>query len=334
MRIILFPIEPLEARYSAQWLKWFPREFKNHGIDYLIIDPTPLSTEIREGTFLDVCGTNYYKAKQLSVFCEKAYHGDVKDGDIIFIEDLWYPGLEMLSYIRDGMGIDFKIVGCLHAGTYDSYDFVTKMRYWGKPLEESWFRIIDLIFVGSEHHKRILMERREVDERKIKVTGFPLYWEGKNISYDQKEKIIVFPHRLTEDKNSHLFDLMEKELHQFLPDFEFVKTQSIRRSKKEYYDLLAKSRICVSFADHEYWGIAVQESLFSNCFVVVPYKLSYIELYNPIFTYGSFLEACNLLVTIERNPHLFEQYRDADRVRLLERGEQAIPKMIQEMSKL
>ena len=46
-------------------------------------------------------------------------------------------GLEMLAYVRDGLGLKFKIVGILHAGTYDPHDFLTQkgMASWGRPLE-------------------------------------------------------------------------------------------------------------------------------------------------------------------------------------------------------
>ena len=214
MRIILFPIEEISMRYSAQWMTWFQREFKNHGVEYIMIHPNPLSAEIRDGSFLDVCGTNYYKARQIAVFCDLAYTKQINNDDVIFLMDAWLPGLESIAYIRDGLGLKFKIVGCLHAGTYDPYDFLTKkgMGYWGKSLEESWFRIIDKIFVATEFHKRMLIHSRDVDPNKIKVTGWPIYHERETRSFEQKENIVVFPHRLNEEKNPQMFDLLKNIL--------------------------------------------------------------------------------------------------------------------------
>ncbi len=339
MRVLFFPIEPLEERYSADWYKWFVSEFEKYKIDFHVFDPIPLSDKITSGSFLDVCGTNWYKAIQIKRFSEFVYKGHVKDGDVVFLMDAWFPGLESIAYIRDALNLKFRICGIFHAGTYDPYDFLTKkgMGHWGKPLEESWFRILDKIFVATKFHKRLLMKTREIDPKKIVVTGLPTMLYPSLIDNENKENIIVFPHRLDSEKNPDMFSLLkESGIGEMLrkAGWKFIFSKKATKSKKEYYDLLWKSKISVSFADQETFGIAMIESVMNGCFPVVPDKLSYTELYHPIFHYHSFSDAIELVQKMTDHPKDFKVEFEKTRSRLFRITQEAIPKMIEEMRRL
>ena len=192
-RIIYVPIESLEERYSKQWNRWFPKEFDNKGISYVTIDPPSLSDKINEGAFLDVCNTNYYKSLQMTEICRMIYNKDVTDEDVFLFADAWNPSLTNLSYIRNGLGLKFKIVGCLHAGSYDPYDFLAKkgMEYWAEDIENSWFKILDKIFVATNFHKRFVCSKRKIDPKKVIVTGFPIYDEQRHdLQYDSSRQCL------------------------------------------------------------------------------------------------------------------------------------------------
>lgn len=327
------PIEPLEERYSAQWIKWFDQEFKEHCIDCVNIMGETLTDTIETGSFLDVCGTNYYKASQLMKISRMIHNEEITDGDILLFHDLWFPGLEMIAYMRDGMGLsNLHIAGIIHAGTYDPYDFLYKqgMSHWGKKLEESWFRIIDQVFVATKFHKRLLVNSRDIDPKKVHITGLPIYYYPP-VKPVEKENIVVFPHRLDSEKNPNLFDMMTQELAR--GDWRFIKSKNVCKNKQEYFDLLHKSKIAVSFADQETWGIAQQEALFAGCFPVVPNRLSYSEMYPPIFQYASFKEALDLVeeMMIESNQVEFEKARRFTDHMLQEKGRSAIWTMLESM---
>ena len=281
------PIEKLEERYSADWYNYFTHEFKRLHIKHITVYPQPLSSDIQQGSFLDVSGTNYFKAKQLSKICEMVFAKEIKARDIFFFGDLWFPGIEMLAYIRDGMDLDFKICGILHAGTYDPYDFLHRkgMHKWGEDLENSWFKIFDAIFVATNFHKELLTTTRKVPKKKIFVTGLPIYPDKFVKERTKKENIVVFPHRLDPEKNPETFDTCAKKFRKIYPDWKFIKTKDVCSNKQEYYNLLNKAKIAVSFADQETWGIAMQEATFCGCIPLVPNKLSYFEMYKPIFKY-------------------------------------------------
>lgn len=291
------PIESLQERYSEQWNKWIPEEFEKEGVDFGTIYPEPLDNKINIGSFLDVIGTNYFKAQQLSMICKLFAYNKVKDGDTFLFHDLWFPGLEMLFYIRNGSGIKFKIMGMLHAGTYDKWDFLAQkdMGRWAKKIEESWFKEVDRIFVATNFHKDLICFERGSDlYSKIHVTGFPLFldlpWKVQD-----KENIVVFPHRLNLEKQPELFDAVRYDLQVKYPDWQFIKTKEVCKTKQEYYDLLKRAKVAVSFAQQETWGIAQQEALFSGCIPVVPNRLSYVEMYDVNYRFRNLTECISLV---------------------------------------
>lgn len=285
MKIINVPIESLEERYSLQWNYWFPMEFMKHNIDFITVGGSRLQSNISVGSFLDVIDTNYYKASQLEELCVLFHKGEIKDGDVIFFHDLWFPGIEMLQYIRQGLHLNFKIMGILHAGTWDENDFLSRkgMTCWAEYIENGWFRFIDKIFVATEYHKRLLLSKRILNANQVVVTGLPIY-PDEFVKDVKKENIIIFPHRLDPEKQPQLFDRLAVMLRFDYPNWKFVKTKEVCKNKKEYYDLLNRAKIAVSFAKQETFGIAMLESLFCGCIPVVPDRLSYSELFaNNIF---------------------------------------------------
>ena len=54
-------------------------------------------------------------------------------------------------------------------------------------------------------------------------------------------------------------------------------------NKTEYHDLLQRSKFAVSFADQETLGISMYESACAGACPIVPNRLSYTEMYDPLF---------------------------------------------------
>lgn len=292
MKLFNVPIESLEERYSKQWNENFPQEFVKRKIDCQDIYPTinfPKTHKIKVGQFLDAIDTNQFKAYQIAEICSHIRAGNVKDGDVFFFHDIWFPGIEALFYIRDTTGIKFKICGMLHAGTYDPWDYLTQcnLTRWAKKFEECIFNEIDLIFVATAFHKKLLLTKRSIAKHsKVKVTGFPL-WDKEDWNIINKRNYVVFPHRLSPEKGPEDFDQLSWEFRaeRDRNEMTFVKTKNECSTKAEYYYLLKRSKIALSFAKQETWGIAQQEAMFRGCIPLVPNRLSYPELYNRLFIY-------------------------------------------------
>ena len=337
-KIINVPIEPLEERYSQQWAKWWPREFNKLNLTYHSVPGKTLTDTIEQGAFLDVIGTNYYKASQLQYIMSILYNGKVKPGDTFLFHDLWFPGLEMLAYVRDAMKLDFKITGILHAGTYDPHDFLSKagMGFWGKLQEETWFRFVDQIYVATEFHKSLIMRDRAVTGRRIKVTGLPIFPEFDLGRLQEPEAFskkdwCVFPHRLDAEKNPEYFDKLAIEINSGIsPGYRFFKTKDHWTNKGDYFRQLLQSKVAVSFADQETWGIAMQEAVFAGCIPLVPNRLSYQEMYLPEFRYDHHKqceELCREYLLNYNNPTV-QALLLKQKAMLREAGSLAIPNIV------
>lgn len=343
------PIEPFEERYSIQWQSWFAEEYRKAGVAFeQIVPPEQISKGIETGSFLDVHGTNWYKAEQLKRLICNLKDGRIKDGDWIVFHDLWFPGIEMLAYIRDGSGVKFKIGGTLQAGSWDRHDFLVRkgMRPWAQHWEAMLFQILDTSFLSTQFHKDLIlrdvcdepeipsMYRQEL-EKKLVVTGHPIFPDTfVERGVKRQENLVVFPHRLDPEKCPEAFRLLAKLCGD--TGLEFVVSRDVCKTKKEYYELLAKATYAVSFALQETWGIATQEALFSGCIPIVPGRLSYREMYDPLLQVSSVLGVADVLRACERDPSVRASYSDAalrTAQRLRESGANAIASMVRYMTK-
>lgn len=340
--LYLLPIEPLEERYSKDWLEWFPRELINNDVmNYKIIHGTQLSKTIRQGAFLDVTDTNRYKATQIQTMMDLFDENDIKDGDIILLLDGWFPGVESLAYVRDALKINFKIASCFHAGSYDPEDrlFQWGCKKWAKHLENAWFKIYDLIFVATQFHKELMSDpfHYENEKEKIKVTGFPLYqtWE-LDFTIPRLDRV-VFPHRLDPEKRPESFDKLTQEMSG--TKIKFFKTKDhpdldFESTKKGYYKAMQTAKVAISFAEQETWGIAMQEAVLCGCLPLVPNRLSYPELYLPEFVYTNDKQIPGMIEDFITNYEKYHSLLTAQRKMIRFRGDRAIANMVNEMQKL
>lgn len=288
------PIEDLVDRYSYIWNRRFSRLWLQSGVHAVdVVTNVTTSGKIKDGQFLDVHDTLAWKNAQMAVLLNLIKQGRVADGDVLFFHDLWFPGLESLFYIRNALGLKFKIAGMLHAGTWDPHDYLTRMgmKTWAHGIEAGWLHQADVIFVATQFHKDLICD--EFDNMpflrfSIRVTGFPQAWPDSLEEHGhrcEKKKRVVFPHRLAPEKNPSTFDAVVDRLRPDFPDWEFVKTKAVCLDKSSYYHMLAASAISVSCADQETWGIAMLESVVAGCVPIVPDALSYQELYPDEYRY-------------------------------------------------
>jgi len=297
-KLWIVPIEPLEERYSTQWLRLFEQGFYFLGENLEFVFGEPITSKIEVGEFLDVFGTNYYKASQIMELIKKIRSGLISDEDIILFLDGWFPGIESLFYIKNGADRKFKIYSCLHAGTWDPHDFLSRkeMTPWARGIELGWLRGMDGIFVATNFHKKLITDTfSDFDHDKIHVTGFPLsFLEIELKAWSDKKNIVVFPHRNAPEKRPLNFDFLETSLKEKFPCWTFIKTAK-HYTKPQYYKILSEAKIAVSCALQETWGIAQQEALFSGCLPLVPNSLSYVEMYSNIFRYENEADALEKL---------------------------------------
>lgn len=308
--------EPLSTRYTKQWYDHLPQQMHDaieatvgYGIHVRNIDGTMNSESTTPGAFLNFGDTAIYKASQIQTIATDFQNGKVEEGDVFLVTDAWNPMAHMIRYMSALLHIPVTIAGIWHAGTYDHSDIISKefhsqgIEDWGYEVEMSLFELYDLSFFATDFHYRmfrdVLCENMDIDGYdfasvamdKVVLTGFPMeYYEDMDwayvlnannvqdhIQWSQKEDIVVFPHRLSAEKNPEVFEKVAEILE---PNgIKCVMPQKDGLTKDEYHKLLLRSKMVFSANEQETLGIGTFEAMMAGCFPIVPQDLSYAEMY-------------------------------------------------------
>lgn len=289
--LFVVPIEPLEERYSQQWLDWWQGYAHKTALKdtVLVMPKAECYQKINDGQFLDTIGTNAFKLAQLQMLVGFIRNGQCRNGDTIWFHDGWFPGVESLAYIRDlTTNHHLKFTAMFHAGSYDPWDYLAQRNTgpWAQHFETGWGYVYDQIFVATKYHKRLLCSRRHIAREKVRVVPFPFALPpscGGRVCRNGRDPIIVFPHRLAPEKGLEALDIFRNLIRGYNmahgTKWEVVRSKDVCKTKDDYYRLLKRATFSVSFAKQETWGIAMQESVFAGCIPIVPSRLSYKEMY-------------------------------------------------------
>jgi hypothetical protein len=224
------------------------------------------------------------------LFCD----GRVNSGDHFLFTDAWHPGIINLKYMSELLGIKVTIHALWHAGSYDPQDFLGRLigdADWVRHSEKAFFHAIDYNYFATDFHNDMFCFNlfkcpRWMFEGKIVRTGWPMEYMPKVLeSYKNlpKRNLILFPHRIAPEKQVEIF----RDLATHLPQYEFVVCQDQQLTKNEYHNLLGEAKIVFSANLQETLGISCYEGAIVDAIPMVPDRLSYSEMYDPIFKYPS-----------------------------------------------
>jgi glycosyltransferase involved in cell wall biosynthesis len=235
-KVFYFGLEPLKARYTYQLSKeWMPATFQPYvdsgKIEFIDVegefDP---DQQIKIGAVLDAVGRGKFAMSQCSNFLDMMNRDEVRDGDVIFLQDYWHPGIGSILYAADLYGIKLEIYSMLHAQSVDEYDFTYPMRDWMRGFELGLDKRMTGIFVGSSIHKEQL--RNAGFEAPIHVVSLPIHKEktlAKLPSYDpgaQRKPFVVYSSRLDKEKNPFFMMEVAQEFLKMHPNWEWHVTTS------------------------------------------------------------------------------------------------------------
>lgn len=253
------------------------------------------------GAFINFASTNVWKSTQAARIAECFHRGLVKAGDVFYFTDAWNPVILQVRYMSDLLGIPVKIVGQWHAGWHDPNDFLGKKagELWCSTTEAALFHAIDANLFTTNFYRDMFFERLDhliqfeksgYDVEKCPVQGYPHRYLADKLSayrFNKKERIVLFPHRIAEEKRPDLFRQLEAEVkaRPGYEDVQFIIAQETPLTKAEYHELLGRSKVVFSCAEQETYGIAQTEAVFAGAYPLMPNKLSYAEMYNDEFLY-------------------------------------------------
>jgi len=301
MTIYIVDIEAVDTRYTKQWKEHLPKQLKratNNDVEVISGGETPQATT--PGAFLNFGGTNVYKSKQLEKIGEMFCAGTINDGDYFLYTDAWNPTVIQLRYMAELLGVDIRVGGLWHAGSYDPQDFLGRLignKPWVRNAERSMFDCYDDNYFATQFHINLFtqtfknkndpnLDNRHINEDKIKRVGWPMEYLATSLdSYKgmPKEDIILFPHRIAPEKQVDIFH----DLATALPQYEFIVCQERELTKNEYHNLLGRAKMIFSANLQETLGISWYEGLLVDCIPMVPDRLSYSEMANLEFKYPS-----------------------------------------------
>jgi hypothetical protein len=323
--VFYFGLEPLKARYTYQLSKeWMPATFQPYvdagKINFIdvegVFDP---DQQIKVGAVLDAVGRGKFAMSQCSNFLDMINKDMVKDGDTIFLQDYWHPGIESILYALDLYGISVEIYAMLHAQSIDEYDFTFPMRHWMRGFELGLDKRMTGIFVGSTIHKEQL--RQAGFEAPIHVVSLPIHKELteaklKDIVIERKPCNVIYSSRLDKEKNPFFMLAVAEQFLNELPSAEWHVTTSGKEfksmmpgvidamnelaarqprfkllnnlTKKEYYTELASARIQFNCALQDYVSWTVLEATTFGCDLVYPNFRSFPEFIPPDRLYTAF----------------------------------------------
>lgn len=320
--LVNLPIEPYEERYTAQLNRWVEMELEKHDIKYVTVEGERLTSRIDEGQVLDATGRPYYSLTQMAKVMKMMRNGEIKSGDKVFTTDIWIMGLEALKYAATIQKKDIDLYGFNCAGTFEFNDFLyrTGMAPWGHYLEKCWFAQAKKIFFAADTLRQMAYQADMFDdcEHKAVLTGlafnstdvYNTIPEQYHKELDEKEPIIVFPHRWDNEKRPWKFLELAEKVKAEYPDARFVITtgrktlsgtapicQALKLQKEgiveiktdlpkvEYYKLLAKSSVIFSSALQDTVGNCMLEAITHGCTPVATDRVSYHEFLPKEFLY-------------------------------------------------
>ena len=294
MTTYIVDIEAVDTRYTKQWKEYLPKQLRHATNNEVIVisgGETPQATT--PGAFLNFGGTNVYKSKQLETIGEMFCNGQVKDGDYFLYTDAWNPTVIQLRYMAELLGVNIRIGGLWHAGSYDPQDFLGRLigdKPWVRHAEMAMYECYDDNFFATDFHIDLftdtMMDNYNVDMDKAIKVGWPMeYLKDSLISYKGMEKrdLILFPHRVAPEKQVEIFN----DLAHHLPEYEFVVCQDQQLTKNEYHNLLGEAKMVFSANLQETLGISWYEGALVDAIPMVPDRLSYSEMSLPEFKYPS-----------------------------------------------
>lgn len=285
-KLFYMGLESYEARYTLQLQEWNERVFKEHGIDYEIIEGEELdnSKAIVTGSVLDAHGRSYYSLSQTMNLVQKMKNGEITSDDVIFYEDMFTPGLECLPYIMDQSPPEYrpKVFLRFLAQTTDPDDFLIRegMFDWMRRYEQMVDEFVTGICVASEEFVAHL--RTAGFKKPIYVTGLPF---GKSEVQErvpnpkplkERTKRVGFAARWDDEKQPHFYMDLAEEYYDIDPEVEFAifcGHPELKSSDQEYVDRAlelqagntANFKIYTGLKKNDYYNLLADSQVLFNC---------------------------------------------------------------------
>ena len=228
-RLIYLPCESYRERWSEVVSGpdgMFERRLKHSGIPFAVYRPDEELKTIKSGAVMDTverCRWGFRQALQVVSGIEKGF---IQPGrDVIYWEDFWAPGIEMIPYCQSlKFGSSPKnwvpMYAFCHAQSVDPNDFTAPMAWWMRRFEKGIANVLSGIFTAAPELCKMLWEGHVVEcdgydeegKPKTKATAVGTVFDAtvletiKPYSSDKYEvPTVVFSSRWDREKDPNFF---------------------------------------------------------------------------------------------------------------------------------
>lgn len=338
--LIYLPLERYDSRYT-EYQSGFGGVFHSQveasrRCNIVILEPHNDLMHINHGSVVDYVLRSHWSFWQMQKLLAMVADGTVTDDTVIYFEDFWTPGFEMLPYACHIAGVRPKVYATNYSQSFDEFDFTYPMRDWMRPIEQGWLRWLSGIFVACDDHKDKICAALPSDSyQKVHSVGLMMSREhllhiypGVDLSSTNNNKVslrdksVIFASRYDDCKNPNFFVDLAAAFKRTYPEigahFYFIgpdkpKVQNIGQvsvfdlQKKDYYRILSRASVSFNCASHDFVSYTLLEALiFGATPLYTDFRPSFVATLrnNPDYLYKhlNLLDACSKLYSILSQP--------------------------------
>ncbi len=285
-RLIFVPQYPAKLRYQDWWFEEFPKQFKKHFDQVLVLgdDYIREKYEIRQSSsemFSPINQAIEFETQQINEYMRVK----INPNDILFLADISFPGIfANVLYHRPCP----KMYAVCHASALNAYDYWAPVRKYKWKIECEHSKLFDKTFVATIYHNNKLS---------YKASWFQKQWMNIEVVALPDPPLTFFPNTpkvfdlcsvarpSIQKVNKKAEKIIEKEFGKIvrIPEFDI-------NDWDHYYHILSRCKVMVVTSKEECYGYQIIDAIKNNVIPIAPNHCSYPELLPRNYLYNNVSE--------------------------------------------
>jgi hypothetical protein len=262
-------------------------------VPFVAVRPDNRVCSITMGRVLDVTNRSGWGFAQVLSLVNMILSGEYnRDNAVIYIEDFWHPGIEMLPYAQASVfGSDSRrwipMYAFCHAQSVDPHDFTAPWEWWIRPFENAIINMLTGVFVAAEELRHMILQGMSCGipggiNSKVRTTGTVFHpramqgWLPKS-EIKWSRRYVAFTSRWDAEKDPSFFcDVVDMaKSRPALRDVPFIVCTSRREltSNRRLADLAAgmtsrygdEFHVFTGLSKSEYFDLLTRSRVQFNC---------------------------------------------------------------------
>ena len=280
MRIIFVPQFPSKLRYQEWWYTEFPKQFKAHGFEVLILGEKYLDVIQHRRSTLDMFSPINQAIEFETEQIREYMMLDIRDDDILFLADISFPGF--FANVLYHKQCPKQYAFC-HATSLNELDYFQGVRYSKFPVESSHSFLFNTIFVGSKYHQHKLQATDDRCWCNVMVTYLPFQPRDGSIEpFVPKKHMFMSASRPSPQK---VDSELEKEIERIYNTKIF---RPVSNSWGEYFSHLRSSKYLIITSKEDTFGYQIVDAITNGCIPIAPNRCAYPELLPSKYMYKEY----------------------------------------------